>query len=397
MKEKILTKDFCCAFSALFFCSMVMYMLVTTLTEYAVGLGAGASLGGAVSGIYVVGGMFSRLCSGRALTKLGWKRFAAVALTLHFAACLGYFAADGLAALIAVRFLHGLGFGGGATAIITMGMSILPQSRYGEAAGYFMLAPTLAIAAGPYGGGLIYDAFGATGCFAAASFMSLVTLLSAAAINLRGAGAPQKDGAEERDGGGRGLRRFIEPGAVPVSFCILLLAFGYVPVMSFYRLYAEETGLVSEFSYFFLIYGAALLICRPAAGRIQDSVGDNLVCLAGAAAQAVGLSAIALSPGPLSVVVCAVGCALGYGTLNSCCNVIAYRSAAPERRSYAMATYWIFCDGGMGIGPAVFGAVKGAAGFSAMYCAAAAVSLAALPAYWLAWGCRHRTLQRRGG
>ncbi len=374
---------------------MTMYMLMTTLTEYAVGLGVGASLGGVVSGIYVVSGMFSRLFSGRALTRMGWKRFAAASLTLHFAASLGYFVTDGLTALIAVRFLHGLGFGGGATAIITMGMSVLPKSRYGEAAGYFMLAPTLAIAAGPYCGGLIYDAYGAYGCFAAASFMSFLTLLFAVAINLRGAGKPQKCGDDGGSGGERWLLRFIEPGAVPISLCVMLLAFGYVAVMSFYRLYAVQTGLVSAFSYFFLIYGGALLFCRPAAGRIQDRVGDDAVCVVGVAAQSAGLLAIALKPGVVSVVLCAVGCALGYGTLNSCCNAIVYRSAAPERRSYAMATYWIFCDGGVGMGPAVFGTIEGASDFSAMYCAAAAVSIAALPVYWFAWKRRRKPASRQ--
>lgn len=381
-KERIFTKNFCMAFLALFFCSMVMYMLMTTLTEYAAGFGGSTSVGGVVSGIYVVGGMFSRLIAGRTLNRVGWKRLAGWSLTLHFVACLGYFIAGSLPVLIAVRFIQGLGFGAGATALITMGTSIMPQSRYGEATGYFMLAPTLAIAAGPYGGGLVYDLFGSTGCFVAAAVMSLLTLIFAMAVDLHGKGAPSHFRQQE-GGGSRGI---LELRAIPVSLCIFLLAFGYVAVMSFYRLYARQVDLVSEFSAFFLIYGAVLLVCRPLAGRLQDRVGDNLICTVGILAQTVGLLAIALCPSMVTIALCAVGCALGYGTLNSCCNAMACRCAVPERQPQAIATYWVFCDGGMGIGPAVLGIVENAAQFGGMYCIAAGISLVALPIYWLTWG-----------
>lgn len=385
-KERIFTKDFWMAFSALFFCSMVMYMLMTTLTEYVAKFGGGAAMGGVVSGIYVVGGMFSRLLAGRTLNRVGWKRLAGWALALHFVACLGYFAAGSLPVLIAVRFIQGLGFGAGATALITMGTSILPESRYGEATGYFMLAPTLAIAAGPYGGGLVYDYFGSTGCFIAASVMSLLTLVFALAVDLHGKGAP----CHEEKRGENGIRGILELRAIPVSICIFLLAFGYVAVMSFYRLYAQQVNLVSEFASFFLVYGAALLVCRPLAGRLQDRLGDDLICTVGILAQTVGLLAIALRPSMFTIALCAVGCALGYGTLNSCCNAMACRCADPERQPQAIATYWVFCDGGMGIGPAVLGLVENAAQFGGMYCIAAGISLAALPIYWLTWGRKSR-------
>lgn len=382
MREKIWTRDFTLTFLSLFFCSMVMYMLMTTLTEHAAALGANASVGGLVSGIYVVGGLFARFYSGAALERTGWKKLTAAALAVHLAACIVYFFVNSLTELILLRFIHGVSFGIGATAIITIGMSLIPKSRYGEATGYFMLAPTLAIAAGPFGGGVMYDYFGAPGCFAAASAMSLLLLLLILPINLNGA-EPQKNTTKTADSPFRGIARFIEVKAVPVSMCIFLLAFGYAAVMSFYRLYAAETGLTSEFSAFFIIYGAVLLLSRPLAGRLQDCFGDTVICITGIVLQALGLFSIAWRPGTLAVILCAVGCALGYGTLGSCFSAIVCRNAPPERRSYAVATFWVFCDGGMGLGPAVLGMAAAAAGFSGMYCAAATISLAALPIYCL--------------
>ena len=74
IKEKILTKNFCFAFLSLLSSSMVMYMLMATT----------AAVTGLVSAIYVVGGMFSRLASGKCLETIDWKRvgLAAGGLTL---------------------------------------------------------------------------------------------------------------------------------------------------------------------------------------------------------------------------------------------------------------------------------------------------------------------------
>ena len=66
-KEKIFTKNFCFSFLSLLSISMVMYMLMATITQYATEFGSSATLAGLVSGMYVVGGMFSRLAAGKGM------------------------------------------------------------------------------------------------------------------------------------------------------------------------------------------------------------------------------------------------------------------------------------------------------------------------------------------
>ena len=63
VQEPIFTKNFIYIFMAQFFCALVMYMLITTIGEYVTTFGASATIAGMVSGIYVVGGLISRLCS----------------------------------------------------------------------------------------------------------------------------------------------------------------------------------------------------------------------------------------------------------------------------------------------------------------------------------------------
>ena len=55
--ERIFTKSFFLIFIALLFTALVMYALMSSVTEYATYLGSGATIAGLVSGIYIFGGL----------------------------------------------------------------------------------------------------------------------------------------------------------------------------------------------------------------------------------------------------------------------------------------------------------------------------------------------------
>ena len=54
MSEKIFTRSFFLIFSALLFTALVMYALMSTVTEYATSMGTKAAIAGLVSGIYIL-------------------------------------------------------------------------------------------------------------------------------------------------------------------------------------------------------------------------------------------------------------------------------------------------------------------------------------------------------
>lgn len=393
MKEPIVTRNFVCAFVAQLCLALVLYTLMSTITEYVTSFGSTATIAGLVSGAYVVGGLFSRIYSGKAMERRGWKQVALVFGAIHLAASCCYFFARNVWALLAIRFVHGIGFGATMNSMMIIGMAGLPKSRYGEAAGYFMLAPSLGVALGPFVGGLIYDTFGATGCFVAATAFSCAIVISMVLSDTRDIDPwyrrKEQDDKQAADKAApAGLSSFLELKAIPVSLCIFCLCFGYAALMSFYRLYAQQTGLTKEFSYFFLIYAAMLLISRPTAGKIQDKLGDNAICIPCIIAQVVGIFLIAWKPCMATIVICAICGALGYGTMNSTLNVIVNRRVSDERRPLAVTTYWAFSDLGVGIAPAILGAIATASGYQALYYVAALLSLVALPIYWAAWGKR---------
>ena len=379
--EKIFTSDFFLVFGALLFSALVMYALMSTTAEYATSLGSSATVAGLVSGMYIFGGLCSRIYSGNALERIGWKKTAMIFMSIHFLSCLLYFVVDDVVLLIIVRFVHGIGFGATANAIVTIASDVLPKSRFGEAFGYFMLGTTLAVGIGPYISGFLYDTVGSNGCFLAASIFSALALIFIYFVDVsKHDPGNHPDLAEINDNEYSGIEKVFEIKAIPVSLFTALTSLGYVSILSFYRLYAIEVDLTAVFSWFFLIYSVILVLSRPIAGKIQDRGGDLIICVVGIIAQCIGLFLIAVAPSPVTVIVCAVCAALGFGTLNSACTTIVTRNASEHRRSYAVSTFYIFCDATMGFGPALLGCfVTATSGYAPVYYISSFITLLALP------------------
>lgn len=401
--EKIFTKSFFLIFIALLFTALVMYALMSTVTEYASAMGSTASIAGLVSGIYVFGGLCSRIYSANALEKHDWKKLALIFLSIHFLACILYFFVNDVQLLIVVRFIHGLGFGASANAIVTIASSILPQKRFGEAFGYFMLGTTIAVGLGPYISGFFYDIWGSIGSFSLATLFSAIALSSVFLLDVSESNPDisytNKDSQdndksdviedsnqstddkntikEEKYGI---IDKIVERKAIPVSLFTALTSLGYVSILSFYRLYAVETDLVSAFSIFFIIYSIVLILSRPVAGKLQDKGGDLIVSVIGIVAQSIGLFLIAYCPSTITVFICAVCAALGFGTLNSASTTIVTRNTPINRRPYAISTFFIFCDGSIGFGPALLGLfVSASSGYAPIYYISSFITFLALP------------------
>ena len=377
--EKIFTKSFFLIFGALLFTALVMYALMSTVTEYATAMGSTATIAGLVSGIYVFGGLCSRVYSGNALERVGWKRIALIFMSIHFLSCILYFLVNDVTMLIIVRFIHGIGFGASANAIVTIATAILPKKRFGEAFGYFMLGTTIAVGLGPYIGGFIYDTAGHSGCFVVAGIFSAIALACMCLIDVS-EHDPVNNKSDKVQDSCSGLEKIFEYKAIPVSLFTAITSLGYISILSFYRLYAAEVNLTGIFSWFFIIYSVCLVASRPIAGRIQDNGGDLIVCVTGILAQSIGLFLIAMYPSTITVVICAIGAALGFGTLNSACTAIITRNTPEHRRSYALSTFFIFCDATMGFGPALLGCfVSASTGYAPLYFISSIITMLALP------------------
>ena len=382
-QEPIFSRKFLLAFLSLLTQAVVMYVLITTISEHATTLGATATVAGLISGIYIFGSLCSRFYSGHAMETVGWKKMAIWSSLFHCLVCGGYFFANGIGSLLIVRFIHGLSFGAASNAVATIGRSVLPKSRFAEGCGYLMLATTLAVGIGPFIGGQVYNFFGSGGCFTTAMIMGLLSLIFICFVDIR-----QYDPAtcgkvkqkQIQSDPPQGINRYIEVKALPISAVSALCGLGYVGIITFGRLFAASENLMDIFAYFFLIYAFILIFSRPMAGRIQDKYGNKIICYPALWAQIIGLTALALYPSPLTVVLCAIGCGLGYGTILSANNAIACKAVPTHRLSYAVSTYYMSCDIAFGLGPALLGfLVSETNSYRLMYLVSASITLLAVP------------------
>ena len=207
-----------------------------------------------------------------------------------------------------------------------------------------MLGTTIAVGLGPYVSGFFYDNWSSFGSFSLATSFAFLGLLCILLLDISKyeimhnseiENTIEEDREElslEEKGTFRSfIDKIFEIPAIPVSLFTGLTSLGYVSILSFYRLYAVEVDLVSAFSLFFIIYSIVLVASRPIAGRIQDNYGDRIVCFTGIIAQAIGLFLIAWMPSAITVFICAVCAALGFGTLNSACTAIVTRDTSANR------------------------------------------------------------------
>lgn len=382
-QEPIFTQKFILTFLSILAQAAVMYILITTISEHATSLGATATIAGLISGIYIFGSLCSRFYSGRAMETIGWKRMAIWSSLFHCLVCGGYFFADSIGLLLFVRFIHGLSFGAASNAVATIGRSVLPKSRFAEGCGYLMLATTLAVGLGPFIGGQVYNFFGASGCFVTAMIMGFLSLISIYFVDVH-----QYDPAicgkikakEIQQDPPVGINRYIEVKALPISSVSALCGLGYIGIITFGRLFASSENLMNIFAYFFLVYSFILIFSRPLAGKIQDKYGNKVICYPSLWAQIIGLIALALYPSAITVILCAIGCSLGFGTILSANYAIACRSVPVHRFSYAVSTYYMFSDLAFGLGPVFLGfLVSQTNSYRLMYLVSAFITLLAVP------------------
>ncbi|MPV36481.1 MFS transporter [Georgenia subflava] len=371
--------------------AMVFYLLMTTLALYAVErFAASDSAAGLAASMFVVGATAGRLFAGNLVELVGRRRILLVCLGVFVVSSLSYFLATTLTLLLVVRFVHGVAFGIGTTAVVTIAQSIIPPLRRGEGTGFFGMSTTLGTALGPFLGLLIVDRSGYTALFAASVVASAAAL--AVALFLR---VPEPVLAGEHRAA---LRRFrpadlLDRRVLPLAAFMLVMGAGFSGVLTFLSTYTEQLGLPAAASLFFLVYAGVLFVSRFVVGRLQDVRGDNLVMYPAIVSFVLGLVVLAVATGVAAIVLAGALMGLGFGTLMSAGQAIAVARVAPHRMGLAVSTYFFMVDIGTGLGPVALGWLVQGTSFRTMYLAMAGVVLLAAGLYHLVHG-RSRRGQR---
>lgn len=329
-KSKLWTKDFIIITLTTFFVFLTFYLLMTTLTIYAIKqFSASQSQAGLASSLFVIGALVSRVLTGKYIEVIGRKKLLYGSLLLFLLASLFYFPADRLSLLLAVRFVHGTAFGVLTMTIATEIMDIIPAERRGEGTSYFSLSTTLATAIGPFLGLFITQHADFDMIFVACTLFSVLSIIVILFANIPEAQLTTKQREALK---GFRLEDFFEKKAIPISTILLIMGIAYSGILSYLNSYAIEIHLTDAAGFFFVVYAVVILSSRPFTGRLLDRKGPK------------------------------------------------------HRVGLTTSTFFLCMDVGMGAGPLLVGIVVPIAGFRGMYMALAVIVFLSIFLYYFVHG-----------
>jgi MFS family permease len=380
------TRDFVISGFVNFFIAVNFYLLMVITSAFAIeSFHSRPGEAGLASGIFVIGALVARVFCGKWIERTGRKKMLYLGLISSLIMTLMYFAVDGVIFLLVVRLLHGVAFGIASTALATIVTNIVPKGRYGEGLGYFMLSVTLAMAIGPFLGmfmarhGSIAMVFTACTISAALSF-GIALFLSVPEMTLT------KEQLEATKG--FSPESFFEFKAIPISIVCGIMYFCYSSVLSFLAVYAREIHLADAASFFFIVFAAAVLVSRPYTGRLFDSRGENLTMYPAILTFMLGMIILSLAHAGLTLLLAGVFIGLGCGAVQSVSQAVSVKVTPPHRMGLATSTFFMFMDGGVGVGPSILGLFIPFAGYRGVYLGVAALAFACTFLYHILHGRR---------
>ncbi|MCR6546982.1 MFS transporter [Dehalobacterium formicoaceticum] len=381
---KLWTKDFLIISIANFFLYFTFYLLMVSITVIATKkFAATPSEAGIASGIFVLGALIARLFSGRSIDRVGWKKMLYSGFILFIITTCFYFIVNNMTLLLFNRLLNGITFGITSTATGTIVARIIPNERRGEGTGYYALSVTLAAAMGPFLGMFFIQHAGYTMNYILCIILLVIGLMTSFFIKVPNVEITPEQ-LEKRKG--FSLHNFIEAKAFPISMIGFFIGFCYSSILTFLTPYMQEINLESAGSFFFIVYAVFILISRPLTGRRFDLKGENSVMYPSFLLFAIALAILSQVHQGFALLTAGALVGLGYGTLTSSGQAISVKVSPKDRIGLATSTWFIFLDGGLGIGPYIMGLFIPFIGYRGLYMAIAVIVFACLFLYFSLYG-----------
>ncbi|MBP2643874.1 MAG: mdtG 2 [Firmicutes bacterium] len=363
MNTKLWTKNFIFLLfsNALLFAGF--HILLPTLPVYAAQNGGDGTQIGIISGIFGFSAIFIRFFTDMGIRKLGKRRCLLVGIVISFVCAAGYAIFSSVNDMIAIRVIHGFGFGLATTFYATIASDIVPHSRRGEGMGYFGLGTTVAMALAPAVGVWLVKDYGFTTMFVFAAISQVIALLWTFFCSVPQAVLNEQVTKEEQSSL---LSNFIEKKTRFPAFLTMLFGVGYGSVIAFIALLAQEAHIDNP-GYFYLVGTLCIILSRGISGRLFDKKGYVWVILPGAIILLSGLFMLTKTSSLTMLLEAAVLYGFGVGMIHPALQTWMLNLVQASRRGAASATFYNMLDVGTSVGTIILGSVAEKTGFIGMY------------------------------
>jgi MFS family permease len=357
------------------FCAFGLYFTAIQLFVRDELGGSRASVGLAI-GAFSISAVALRPLIGRGIDKRGRRPYLIGALALLVLSSLGFFVAQSVPVVVALRLLQGVA---GATFYTTgaaIATDLAPRNRRASAIARFSLFLYGGFAAGPALAGLLIDRGGFALAWGTAVALGTLGLVAAWLLPESGGAAVAK-----RAELGPPRRRLVHPAAVGPGLVLATTGMGYASITGFSELYARHIGMGSAGA-LYATFAVTVIAVRLVSGQLADNYGRTRVALPGLALSAIGLGTLALIQVPVAAFFGVAAFGAGFALIFPALLAFTVDRVEDHERGEAVGSFTAFMDIGMGVGGYLIGTIADQAGFGAAYgtpavlCVAGGVMLA---------------------
>lgn len=354
------------------------HILLPTIPLYAAQQGGSSIQVGLIAGIFVFSAIFIRLFTDYGKNKFGKKNCLFIGIVISFLSAASYLIWNSVGELLAIRVIHGLGFGIATTFYATIAADVIPTSRRGEGMGYFGLGTTVAMAIAPALGIWLLNEYGFSAVFVVAVLCQVIAFVWTHFCSIPTSTIAIDDIQKEE---GRSLiDRFMERGTRFPALLTVLFGISYGSVLNFIAVFAKEVHIANP-GYFFLVGTMCVCASRSVTGRIFDKKGPAWVILPGGILFFLSFVVLNITTSIEVFLGASVLYGLGVGALFPALQTWILNLVPANRRSAASATFYNVLDVGTGGGSIIFGMLAGKMGFSSVYIYSIAIMLVFILAY----------------
>lgn len=370
-----------CLSSFLFFGSF--NMLIPELPGMLTQMG-GAEYKGLLIALFTLTAGISRPFSGKLTDTVGRVPVMVIGSLVCVVCSLLYPLIHTVAALLALRLLHGFSTGFKPTGTAAFLADLIPADRRGEAMGLMGIAGNLGMAAGPAAGAWLAKWSGLNAMFFCSAGAALLSVLVMARMK-------ETLPPSQRQAFRPALLRvrsheIIEPSVFGPALVALLTVLPYGVILTLIPDLSDHLKFESRGT-FFIVFTIASLLVRFSAGRVSDRYGRVPVLKFSSALLAVAMVLIALARTQAALVGAGVVFGVAAGMSSPTVYAWAIDWAHDARRGRAVATLYLALEIGIGVGALLAGWLAGqhAERVPLAFGAAALAAVVALAALFVPW------------